>query len=468
MKNGKFLMALACLGLLITGCNKTTESKSESAAPATTSAQTSKSTTTSKPAASSPSKSSSSSKPVEQETGNEGEEEYIAWPFGYNDKWEKGKEYKWTFDVKAAHQEVTFAFGAQLSNSSHSSRTLYCDHNGASSSDPFESNAENDGTPRLSLKVNGVDIFLTRETYGNAGLNADSLSYFRVAKFGIPKAGKYEVSLTTHAETGYRLYGGGDARLYYPKTEPATASGYNVSFAATNCKVYIYESQDTAGEGTEYTAPVQTRDADGELCKYGVPSTANGKDEVKPQVNFKVVATSGYKVNGDCIKISGVEGYEWNALKDQGAGIFRITKIKADIAVTITADVDEGGEETPDAWKINFVLEHCTVKVYKGKKNEAGDNLDTDAIIYSRNGDTGEYGKGDNGQVNFEVVPEANYEFVETATENGDATPANVTFITGTFNKLKRVDKENDPYLYRVTKVQSELTITLVCTAKAA
>ena len=248
----KFLVPLACFGLLLTalaGCgNKPSDNPSSS----------SKAPVTSSSSGESASPSSASSAPVVED------DKYYALPFGYDapTKWEKGHEYKWTFDVKENHAEMEFAFGAQMSSSSHSDRSLYTNHEGASTQDPFESNEANDGTPRITLKVNGVQQTIYTTTYGDAGLTDTELNYFRVAKFAVKK-GNVEVSMTTHASVGYRLMLGGEARLYYPaKEEPLELA--TVTFMSGTEKVF--EDQYFPGEVPalpEGVMPSKAPDANG-------------------------------------------------------------------------------------------------------------------------------------------------------------------------------------------------------------
>ena len=199
MIKSKFLMTLACMSLLLAGCNgnksSAAPSSSKSSVAPTTAAQ---------------------SSAEESSAEEENELHYDAECAEADGKWEKGKTYTWEFTAAAAHAEVTFAFAAQMSSSSHSDRSLYTDHNGASSSDSFESNEENDGTPRITITANGVAQTVTEDTYGDAGLDASELHFFKVAKFAVA-AGKVTVEMTTHAQTGYRLILGPEARLYYPK-----------------------------------------------------------------------------------------------------------------------------------------------------------------------------------------------------------------------------------------------------------
>lgn len=133
-------------------------------------------------------------------------------------KWEKGFTYKWTFWTSRAEEGITVAIGAQMSSSSHSDRSLYTNHEGASSSDPFESDEANDGTPRIQLANNGVESEVTHMTYGEAGLSADELAYFEIGNIAV-KEGKNVITITTHASTGYRLLLGGEIRLLYQAGE---------------------------------------------------------------------------------------------------------------------------------------------------------------------------------------------------------------------------------------------------------
>ena len=311
MKKTSFLMALACFGLLITACNPGSNPGSESK-PASSSGAAS---TSSKPSTSSTPTPSSSSVAPDPET-------YYSAPYeaGYESatKWEKGHEYKFTFSVPKHYTKVVFAFGAQMSSSSHSDRSLYTDHNNASSDDPFESNEANDGTCRITLKANGVAQEVTHDTYGEAGLTNSEINYFKVAEFAV-NAGDVEVSLTTNAKTGYRLMLGEGARLYYKAAdESATPTveeipdAHKVSFTTNHCKVLVYEGNDYATSPKE-AQYAYSMDCDVEpqvYAKYAAADATTGKAEVKPQVNFKVQCDEGYEVDTSCFVLSGTEGNE--------------------------------------------------------------------------------------------------------------------------------------------------------------
>jgi len=464
MKKTSFLMALACFGLLITACNPGSNSGGESK-PASSSGAAS---TSSKPSTSSTPTPSSSSVTPEPET-------YYSAPFeaGYESatKWAKGHEYKFTFSVPKHYTKVVFAFGAQMSSSSHSDRSLYTDHNGASDSDPFESNEANDGTCRIALKVNGVAQEVTHETYGEAGLTSTEVNYFKVAEFGV-NSGTVEVSMTTHASTGYRLLIGEEARLYYKAADESAdpvipvdeGEGYNITFSATNGEVWVYESGQDYSVAPVKTNSTQSRDEEGKKTKWIEPEEAT---TLEPQVNFKVVCAAGYEIDADCLAIAGT----YNKIKivsndtEENSWIVRVTKIKSDLSIVITPKVHVDGI---NGYEITFALTHATAKVYVGPKDETGSNVDAgeEGKFYTRDKVAPyDYSKTE-PQFNFEIIPEEGYEFND-GIEWGEATEMSssaVEFITpkASYNKLKLSANGG----YTLTKVAGALTITAVATEK--
>ncbi len=462
MKKTSFLMALACFGLLITACNPGSNPGSESK-PASSSGAAS---TSSKPSTSSTPTPSSSSVAPDPET-------YYSAPFeaGYETatKWAKGHEYKFTFSVPKHYTKVVFAFGAQMSSSSHSDRSLYTDHNGASDSDPFESNEANDGTCRIALKVNGVAQEVTHDTYGEAGLTNTEVNYFKVAEFGV-NAGTVEVSMTTHASTGYRLLIGEEARLYYKAADESAdpvipvdeGEGYNITFSATNGEVWVYESGQDYSVAPVKTNTTESRDEEGKKTKWIEPEEAT---TLEPQVNFKVVCAAGYEIDADCFAITG----EYNKIKvvsndaEENSWIVRITKIKSDLSIVITPKVHVDGI---NGYEISFALTHATAKVYVGPKDETGSNVDAgeEGKFYTRD-KAAPYGYSKTEpQFNFEIIPEEGYEFND-GVEWGEATEMSssaVEFITpkANYNKLKKSANGG----YTLTKVAGALTITAVAT----
>lgn len=462
MKKTSFLMALACFGLLITACNPGSNSGGESK-PASSSGAAS---TSSKPSTSSTPTPSSSSVAPEPET-------YYSAPFeaGYESatKWAKGHEYKFKFSVPKHYTKVVFAFGAQMSSSSHSDRSLYTDHNGASSDDPFESNAANDGTCRIILKVNGVAQEVTHDTYGEAGLTNTEVNYFKVAEFAV-NSGTVEVSMTTHASTGYRLLIGEEARLYYKAADESAdpvipvdeGEGYNITFSATNGEVWVYESGQDYSVAPVKTNTTESRDEEGKKTKWIEPEEDT---TLEPQVNFKVVCAAGYEFNADCLAITG----QYNKIKivsndtEENSWIVRVTKIKSDLSIVITPIVHVDGI---NGYEITFALTHATAKVYVGPKDETGSNVDAgeEGKFYTRD-KVAPYGYSKTEpQFNFEIIPEEGYEFND-GIEWGEATEMSssaVEFITpkANYNKLKKSANGG----YTLTKVAGALTITAEAT----
>ena len=462
MKKTSFLMALACFGLLITACNPGSNSGGESK-PASSSGAAS---TSSKPSTSSTPTPSSSSVAPDPET-------YYSAPFeaGYESatKWAKGHEYKFTFSVPKHYTKVVFAFGAQMSSSSHSDRSLYTDHNGASDSDPFESNEANDGTCRITLKVNGVAQEVTHDTYGEAGLTSTEVNYFKVAEFGV-NSGTVEVSMTTHASTGYRLLIGEEARLYYKAADESAepvipvdeGEGYNITFSATNGEVWVYESGQDYSVAPVKTNTTESRDEEGKKTKWIEPEEAT---TLEPQVNFKVVCAAGYEIDADCLAITG----EYNKIKivsndtEENSWIVRVTKIKSDLSIVITPKVHVDGI---NGYEITFALTHATAKVYVGPKDETGSNVDAgeEGKFYTRDKATPFAYSKTEPQFNFEIVPEEGYEFND-GIEWGEATEMSssaVEFIApkANYNKIKLSVNGG----YTLTKVAGALTITAEAT----
>ena len=462
MKKTKFLMALACFGLLITACN-----------PGETTTSGGKPTSTSGNPASTTSKDSSSSTTSSTSSVAPDPETYYSAPYeaGYESakKWEKGHEYKFTFSVPKNYTKVVFAFGAQMSSSSHGSRSLYTDHNGASSDDSFESNEANDGTCRIVVKVNGVEQEVAHDTYEEAGLTNSEINYFKVSEFAV-NAGDVVVSMTTHAKAGYRLMLGEGARLYYKAADESATpvvpvdegEGYAITFSATHGDVWVYES------GQDYTQlPVKTnttesRDEDGKKTKWIEPEETDTKE---PQVNFKVVCEAGYEIDADCFAITG----EFNKIKvvsndaEENSWIVRITKIKSDLTIVITPKVHVDGI---NGYEITFALTNATAKVYVGPKDETGSNVDNgeEGKFYTRaKTDPYDYSKSE-PQFNFEIIPNDGYEFND-GVEWGEATEMSssaVSFIapSANYNKLKKSANGG----YTLTKVAGALTITAEAT----
>ena len=486
MKKTKFLMAFACLGLLITGCDKPAAGSSSNA-PASTSGAVS--TSASAPASSASSQQSSApvheheyqavgtavknadDKDVFLKECSAKDSKYIGIAFddyseksanfgdtsGYNNVPEairnesrlltKNSTISWKINIDKAITGAKIAFGVVYTGSDHGTQ-----------------GAKDGSTVKYSVKVNSGEFadweLGESDTYDSVGMSQTARAYVNYATADLVK-GENVITLRQN-NAGYRLLYGGEVRVYYTGDAAPVAApvGYTVTFATTNCKVYVYEDQDYTAIPVEATTAI-TRDADGNICQYVAADASQGIAEVKPQVNFKVVADEGYKITDACISIGGTAGEDYNNLKGQGQGIYRITVIRKDLTVTINAVVDDG-QQTIDAGKVTFTLENCTVKVYVGPKNDDGTNIDEGPDFYGRNkNEPYGYAKGDDAQFNFEVVPTAGYKFVDE-TDYGtkaEAEKADVAWANGSFNKVKKI-AEN---VYRLTKVAGDVTLTISC-----
>lgn len=362
----------------------------------------------------------------------------------------KSSTITWKINIDKAISGAKIAFGAVCTSSSHSDQTL---------SNKYQAQV-NDGA------LTNWE-FDSETTYGDVGFSTSARQYVSVLTADLV-AGENTIILS-QGNGGYRLLFGGEVRIHYnsdalPVNAPVPAEGYDITFVPTNCKILVYESgQDYSIDPVE-TNTTKSRDDLGNICKYVAEDKENGIEEVKPQVNFKVVADDGYVVDGECISISGTQGNEWNKLSGQGNDIYRVTKIKADITITVTAK--QPSSDDKDGYAATFNITNGTLIVYAGQKNEAGDNLDTpeNGVYYTRDKD-GVMTKSD-GQFNFEVIPDAGYGFDCGLALGAQASPSSISFITNAqggaanFSNFKYVSEG----LYRITKVAGALIINIVCT----
>ena len=452
MKKGLFLISLLAAMTLVACGGKGGESVAPSSVAPSSQKSSSKQPSSPKPSSSAAPATSKEATPAPEENiPEEAEELYYSLPFGNgvsdeNTKWEKGKTYTWKFENCEAQQNVSFAIGAKMSSSSHSSRSLFTNHDGADSADSFESNADNDNTPRIIVLVNGVRQQLFTYTYGEAGLNNTEMKPFKVAGlFSIP-AGDVEVSLTTNADCGYRLMLGGEARLYYPK--PVAFEGYKITFNVEHCKVLVYQTKAYDTEVPVEATQAIARDENGQIIAYDTEAA------LQPQVSFKVVCDNGYSCTKNNVTVTPADKFK-NIKQNPDSvdgqdDIYRITQVQDDLTVTI-APVQ--GEQAP-GYVISFVPTNCHIVVYVGPKDDNSATVDTADVIYARAKDAPYAVSYTTPQVNFEVVCDEGYEFVPTIDENDK-----VDFIQGKYNKF--AFKKG---CYNITKVESDLTITITAT----
>lgn len=496
MKKSKFLVALACFGLLVTGCNKPAESKESKPASASGNSQAVQ-PSSNKPSSSAPASSTqpahehsyaavgtavknADDKDVFLKRCSANDDQYIGILFddfseksadfgstsNYNNVPEeirneskllaKDSTISWKINVNKAITGAKLAFGVVYTGSDHGSQ-----------------GAADGSTMKYSVKVNNgefADWDIGEETYDSLGLSQTARAYVNYATISLVE-GENVITLRQN-NAGYRLLYGGEVRVHFTGDAvpvaastvipPVPADGYTITFASSNCKIYAYDDEDFTVDPKEVTGPVLSRDSDGNITKYVAPDAAQGIAEVKPQINFKVVCNEGYEVDTNCISISGTEHNEWNHLDDIRDGIFSVTTIKADITITVTP-VTTGTLKA--GYVATFATEHCTVKVYTAKDFKVED---TATPYMSRNknkadDDTYPYAKGEDAQLSFEVIPEENYEFVSGLAVGAEAKANAIDFIAPEgYNKIKRTAENR----YNLTKVSRDLAITIACTEK--
>ncbi len=210
------------------------------------------------------------------------------------------------------------------------------------------------------------------------------------------------------------------------ETEETAATGYTVTFDCDeNVSVLVYYTHDYSGDGEATTTAYSRNDETGE-------KTADGTG----QVNFKVVLAEGYVISN----ITATEGTYKNIKSSVETGednIYRITKITADTTITITtAKVDEITAYT------------ATFNVEDGLSVLVG--YDNQEQSFARDGDNGTILTDGTGQINFVVLGDI--------PEDKEIS----VVVTGTYKNLKDLSiTEGIENYYRVTKVQSDLTITI-------
>ena len=128
--------------------------------------------------------------------------------------------------------------------------------------------------------------------------------------------------------------------------------------------------------------------------------------------------------------------------------------------IPMAAEADEDDEEDEDkGWNVSITTdENSTVTVYTTQTVDDTGTVEAtiaangNGTVVSRDGDSGDPDNTGNGQVNFVI------------TTTKDYVPS--VAITGTYKNLKLVssdttDTEADTYVYRITKIESDLTVAV-------
>lgn len=148
-------------------------------------------------------------------------------------------------------------------------------------------------------------------------------------------------------------------------------------------------------------------------------------------------ATSSGKMKYTCSDCGAVEYKTIPATVSQNCSGHEDTVIEEDTGYSVTFSTDSG----------------ATVNVYNTQDYSYVSTANAKTAV-SRNSDTGLPDSTGEGQVNFSVVLKSGYE-IDTVT------------VSGGYKNLKDVSTDDNPNTYRVTKVTSDLTIT-VTTKKTA
>ena len=259
-----------------------------------------------------------------------------------------------------------------------------------------------------------------------------------------------------------------------------------VKFVTNHCSVVVYKSQTISDENIVAEGPFYARDK------------SNGNEVMTGgQIFFKVVPEAGYVWNnGVTEEVSDLTTLPFlarkstnsgNKFKPLGDGVYNITKVNDDLSILINC-IPEGGEAGL-GYTVTFATEHCHVLVYETQDYEFTPTAPVDGKALTRtdvgsaakyvaavagvdaNGDGDYDDDGDTApvaevkpQINFLVVCDEGYEFNSGIAVGAEAKAKDVSFISGKYNKLKNVGDG----IYRATKIEADLTITVTATAKAS
>ena len=251
-------------------------------------------------------------------------------------------------------------------------------------------------------------------------------------------------AVTTATQTETTADPSGQTTAPEPEEEENPAETFfEITFATDeNVTVTVYPTQNLTGTDGETTTVAKSRDGDtGALLGDG-----NG------QVNFVLTFAEGYELGS--ITVTPTEGY--NKVKgsaDTGAeNGYRITKITRNLTVTVVSQASGTEEDLTQGYQVTFLTDaNATVTVYPTQNLTGTDGKET-TVGYSRESGTGKLTKTD-GQVNFVVTVADGFEIESVAVTSGE------------YNKLKTPADESVANSYRITKIASDLEVTVTTKA---
>lgn len=372
-----------------------------------------------------------------------GEVDAAIWEDAYMLAKTAGTSISWKINVDKAIEGAKLSFGVTSTYASHGDQSC-------------------DGKYQIKVNDGEAATWLVTGTFDDNGMSPTKRNYLIFQNINLV-AGENTITLI-QTSTGYRWLFGGEMRIHYsgdakPVEAPVPFPGYNVTFSVEHCKVLVYSTKAYTTETPVETLTCVAKDENGNVVAYDPDD-----QDPQPQVSFKVVCDEGYSCTVNNVTVAPKANYKnlkQNPDSQPGQDdIFRITKVQGDITVTIAPSAGEQAK----GYKISFVPTHCTIKVYVGPKNDAGDNLDTpeDGFYYARAKDGTYEISYTTPQVNFEVVCEEGYEFIPVITDN------KVDFITHPDTTKDGYNKFSDKGgYYNLTKVDDDLTITITATQAA-
>ena len=244
-------------------------------------------------------------------------------------------------------------------------------------------------------------------------------------------------SADTGVENGYRITKiASDLTVTVASQAENTAEdlsqGYKITFVCDeHVSVVVYRTQDMSADGEQTNTAYSREGGTGTLTKSG-----------DGQVNFMLVFDDGYELKNITATVGNYNNIKYPNETEVENG-YRITKITGDLTVTVTSQEEGAAEDLSQGYKITFVCDsHVSVTVYRTQDMSA--DGETTNTAYSRDGDNGALLKDGNGQVNFVLVFDDGYELDDIV-------------ITGTYKNKKELGDNG----YRITKIESELTITI-------
>ncbi|MCR5113043.1 MAG: hypothetical protein K6A63_03820 [Acholeplasmatales bacterium] len=214
-----------------------------------------------------------------------------------------------------------------------------------------------------------------------------------------------------------------------------TEEGYEVTVSlGSHVSITFYETQTYTTELTDTTVTYSRDGTTGELLNDG-----NG------QVNFKLTFDSGYEL--DELSVTGSYNKIKNSSTDPdsiGEGYYRITKIASNLSISITSKLET---EADTGYIVTFVTDdNSSIKVY-ATQDYTVDPTEAESTE-SVDSTTGDPVKDGTGQVNFLVVL-------------GDGYLIDSISIDGSYGNLKGSADTGISNVYRITKIASDLTVTI-------